>query len=989
MKDARPRKLLAAMIAMAMALPGLGVALAPAALATEPAALATAPAALATEPGAPGVAQAGTTVYVESFSNEDATAGAISILHYQGGAPAASETYTADTPYTPAGGECDGWILNSSTPLPTSDSGCLRNQPAGWEQVQQMAVALGLAQGQSPAQAAGNQVLSEYTNSAFGSIAAGVQFRTESNAVPAIAGHYYAVSAYFAQVNCHAAHASQTFSLLINGTRQVLSAGLDPCGSSTQAGVQVTKLQSAPYQIPPGTTNPALGLELRNETTTGAGNDVAFDLPQIVDVTPQLDRAFAPSLVSPGGTSRMTMTVTNTSELTAKNDWFLADTLPAGVVVAGTPNVGGTCEQAPGTSPLVRTAVAGSNSISVMGGDMAPGMSSCTIAVDVTAAAEGTYVAGPASTVTNLAQPADAVLTVRAPRLRLGTALNATRLLNSDQFTSEIRQGSASGPVVSSSAHSTTGGSGATVTAGSGMTGEYVATAGATYYLTQSGPNLSGYVKSITCTDAHGLQPGLPTGAAFGSSLAIVPVAGADISCVLTNTANSTPDMEFSFSADASGVRSPAVVGDRISYSFTSKNTGNVRLTDVGIDDPKAGLSAVAYVWPGTPGELLPGQTLVATATYAITQADIDAGHVANQASASGHPSTGPPVTPPPGDADTPLVMAPAMQFTGSSPEPIVQASWTVGDIVTYTFTSTNSGNVTLNDVGIDAGLVGLSALTYTWPGIPGVVLPGQTVTATATYAITQADLDAGHLASRATATGSPPVGPSVTPPPSETDSPLNTTSGLEFKKTADASALGDPARAGEEIIYKFTLKNTGNVPLTAVEVNDQTPGLPVPDYAWPGAEGTLLPGETVTATSSYAITQADTDAGKVASSATATGTSPMGLPVTTPPARVLVTFPPVAKEGAAPQAAGSVPASGATPSAGTSQAPGMSQAEGASEPGTSSSGASHASDDLGRSEGFLASTGVVLTVLPIGLLVVGLGLFMFLTGRRRRSRSA
>ncbi|MFP3802983.1 hypothetical protein SB764_42860, partial [Paraburkholderia sp. SIMBA_027] len=80
--------------------------------------------------------------------------GAISILDYVGGPAAAGETYSADLPYTPAGGQCDGWILNSSSPLPTSDAGCAHNQPNGWNQVRDMAMKLGLAQGQTPAQAA-------------------------------------------------------------------------------------------------------------------------------------------------------------------------------------------------------------------------------------------------------------------------------------------------------------------------------------------------------------------------------------------------------------------------------------------------------------------------------------------------------------------------------------------------------------------------------------------------------------------------------------------------------------------------------------------------------------------------------------------------------------------------------------------------------------------------------------------------------------------
>ncbi|GAT88312.1 hypothetical protein [Paenarthrobacter nicotinovorans] len=845
---------------------------------------AMAPPALATTPGTPGVTQPGTPVYTEDFSNQNATSNAISLLNYTGGAAAANETYTADTPYTPAGGQCDGWILNSSTPTPPTDLGCYRNQPAGWNQIRSMAQALGLAQGQTAAQAASNQALSEYTNASSGVIDPGVMFRTTKNSIPAVSGHYYAVSAYFAEVNCHAAHASETFSLLVNGTPIVLGTGLDPCGGSTSPEVQVTKLQSGAFKIPEG-TSPSLGLELRNEATTGSGNDVTFDLPQIVDVTPQLDKAFTPALIGPGGTSTVTLTVTNTDDVKAKSDWSITDTLPAGLVVAATPNIGGTCVQAAGTAPFVKTAVAGGNSISVTGGDLTAGMESCTITVDVTSDTEGTYVNGPGNIVTNLNPPADATLIVRAPRITLSKALDAPRLSDADQFTMEIRSSSATGQVVSNPANSTTSGSGSTVSTGTGTTGKYVADTGASYYLTESGgSNLSDYAKTITCTDANGLQANLPSGVAFEGTLALVPVAGADIDCVLTNTAQSAPSMTFTKSADASGIQSPAVVGDKITYTFTATNTGNVALTDVVITDPLAGLSTLTYSWPGTPGTLLPGETVTAMATYSITQADIDAGHVANSATTSGNPPTGPPVIPPPGTTDTPLTPGPAMEFSKSADASDIQNPSVVGDIITYTFTAKNTGNVKLSNVSINDPLAGLSALVYSWPGTPGELLPGQTVTATATYAITQADIDAGHVANTATTTGTPPTGPAVTPPPAGTDTPLTPGPAMEFTKTADASAIRNPSVVGDVITYTFTAKNTGNVTLKNVSITDPLAGLSALSYVWPGTPGELLPGQTVTATATYAITQADIDAGHVANSATTTGTPPSGPPVTPPP---------------------------------------------------------------------------------------------------------
>lgn len=434
------------------------------------------------------------------------------------------------------------------------------------------------------------------------------------------------------------------------------------------------------------------------------------------------------------------------------------------------------------------------------------------------------------------------------------------------------------------------------------------------------------------------------------------------------------PAMEFSKAADTSGIQQPPVAGDRITYTFTSKNTGNVKLTGVDIVDPLAGLPALAFTWPGATGELLPGQTVTAKAVYAITQADIDAGHVASTATTTGSPPTGQAVTPQPVSSTTALVQAPGMAFSKTADVAAAQSPAKVGDTITYKLVAQNTGNVTLTNVSVDDPSAGLPAMTYSWPGAPGALLPGEAVTATASYPVTQTDIDAGHVASSGTATGTPPSGTPVTPPPGETDTPLLPGFGWEFSKTADASAIGDPARLGEVIIYHFVLKNTGTVPMSGVEVNDPLVGLQDIVYAWPGVAGTLLPGQTMTATADYAITDADIKAGKVANTATAMGTPPMGPSVTTPPAHVVVIFPPVDSAVTAP----APPAA----SGGVDQFP--------SGPPVTAPSASVAVTSPpvvpGQPGGALASTGVVLTVLPISLLAFGSGLFLFLSGRRRRS---
>ncbi|MBK0296264.1 DUF11 domain-containing protein, partial [Bacillus sp. S34] len=82
------------------------------------------------------------------------------------------------------------------------------------------------------------------------------------------------------------------------------------------------------------------------------------------------------------------------------------------------------------------------------------------------------------------------------------------------------------------------------------------------------------------------------------------------------------------------------------------------------------------------------------------------------------------------------------------------------GDTLAYTFRATNSGNQTLTGVTISDPHAGLGTLTYTWSGAAGRLAPGQSVTATASYTVTQADVDAGAITNTATVTGTTPAPP-------------------------------------------------------------------------------------------------------------------------------------------------------------------------------------------------------------------------------------
>ena len=68
-------------------------------------------------------------------------------------------------------------------------------------------------------------------------------------------------------------------------------------------------------------------------------------------------------------------------------------------------------------------------------------------------------------------------------------------------------------------------------------------------------------------------------------------------------------------------------LGQAISYSYLVTNSGNVTLYNISVVDDKASVTC-----PSTAAGLAPAGTITCTASYSITQADLDAGSVTNSA---------------------------------------------------------------------------------------------------------------------------------------------------------------------------------------------------------------------------------------------------------------------------------------------------------------------------------------------------------------------
>ena len=298
-------------------------------------------------------------------------------------------------------------------------------------------------------------------------------------------------------------------------------------------------------------------------------------------------------------------------------------------------------------------------------------------------------------------------------------------------------------------------------------------------------------------------------------------------------------------------------------FSITVTNTGPLALTNVDVADDLAPQCVNTEIPDLSP----PGQ-LGDSFTYTCEGAAPGVAGYTNSATVTGETSNGTTTT----DTDTSRVELSAITVvkTGAVAGGLRPV---VGDLVTYTFTVTNTGGSTLTDVALDDRLVGLSAIT---PAGWATLAPGAVVTATATYALTQADIDS-QVVNTVTVQG---IDPAVQTPSdvdtltvSPTEAPL-----ISLVKTGSVSSL-PTGEAGDIVTYTFVATNTGNTTLTGVTIVDPLPGLETLDFDWSDAEaeGVLAPGDTVRATAEYTLTQSDIDAGIVENTATASGTTPDG----------------------------------------------------------------------------------------------------------------
>ncbi|MGW4384147.1 DUF7507 domain-containing protein, partial [Kitasatospora sp. NPDC004531] len=197
-------------------------------------------------------------------------------------------------------------------------------------------------------------------------------------------------------------------------------------------------------------------------------------------------------------------------------------------------------------------------------------------------------------------------------------------------------------------------------------------------------------------------------------------------------------------------------------------------------------------------------------------------------------------------------------------------ADLTAGSQVPYDFVVTNAGNVPINNLGVNDPKAGPVHCPVT------VLQPGETVTCTATYIVTAADVAAGQVVNTAVATGTADGDPVQSPPSTETV-PLITPPGLDVVKQVDVPG---PFHVGDTVPYTYVVRNTGGTEITGLAVTDDRVTGITCDLTTLAPRGS--PGDSTECHGSYVITAADADAGQVTNHAVAHGTSD-GRPLDSP----------------------------------------------------------------------------------------------------------
>ena len=300
-------------------------------------------------------------------------------------------------------------------------------------------------------------------------------------------------------------------------------------------------------------------------------------------------------------------------------------------------------------------------------------------------------------------------------------------------------------------------------------------------------------------------------------------------------------------------------LGETIYYKIIAKNDGNIDLKDITVTD-----SLTGDKW--NVASLAPGESKEFNTSYVVTEADVLEGSVTNKA--TGTAKTDDPNNPKAPDASDEKRTAVENKETSLSVKKIAvgsapQGGYALGDQIEYQIFVGNNSNVTIKNIVVKDDKTGDSIDI-------GDLKPFTSADPiTVYYTVTEQDIIDGRIDNTAIATGKDPDEKEVTGSDTETVYPQTSNPHLTIvKETTSTPANGVSYALGEEITYKITVTNDGNLTLTNVVVADDLTG-----ETW--TIDKFAPGDAPKEfETSYTVKESDLG-NTVVNNATATGNTP------------------------------------------------------------------------------------------------------------------
>ena len=337
-------------------------------------------------------------------------------------------------------------------------------------------------------------------------------------------------------------------------------------------------------------------------------------------------------------------------------------------------------------------------------------------------------------------------------------------------------------------------------------------------------------------------------------------------------TEDDTDDVNSRLTVTKTTTSTPAngttyALGETIEYKIVVENDGNVTISNIEVIDS---LSTAQDKVIGTIDKLAPAETKEFTFSYVVTEDDILAGKVVNEATATGEgpEDHDPEVKPGQTEDDTDKVNSHLTVTKTTTSTPANGTTYALGETIEYKIVVENDGNVTISNIEV---IDSLSTAQDKVIGTIDKLAPAETKEFTFSYVVTEDDILAGEVVNEATATGTDPKQEEPTVTPGEVKDPTEAKKPSLFvrKVTTTTPANGEAYALGETIGYKIVVINNGNVTIRDITVVDD-----LTKAQWDIDE--LEPGATSDEfTTEYVVTEADILAGKVLNVATATGKAP------------------------------------------------------------------------------------------------------------------